>query len=210
MSAYEHNQEFVIDDPDELSQKQRVRELLDRRTDVLEARNRGKDEELLGAADYMVSLGHYQNHLESLIMDLWTKLTEREDGEEYLHDKHIATITVQPPDELIPGNNSDFAPGETAPDPKTVSIHGLKWFVNNEPAVSQTFTAQMWNPPRTVTKANTRPLPRSALDKATTLCFEFMNEADIDASVGGEDGDAGFTYEEMVNKEMLRNGDGDE
>jgi len=204
-----NNAEFVIDDPEELSQKQRIRELLDRRRDVLDARTRASDEEVLGSVGHVNALTHYQNHLESLIMDLWTKLIESDDGEQYLYERHVGSVTVPPPRELQPGQHDNFAPGETAPEPKTVDIHGLEWFINNDPVVSASFEARMWNPPGKVQRPNSTVIPRSLLDKATTLCFEFMNEAGVDASSGEEDNDAGFSYPDFVNDDMLKNGDGE-
>jgi len=209
MSAQEQR-EFQIDDPEELSQKTRIREILNRRTNVIDARDRAFDAMALGDASRQQAVGFYRSRIESLILDLWTKFEndDLDEGEKYLKSATIDTVTVPPPEPLQPGQRDNFAPGETAPDPKRVDIQGLEWFINNDPIVSATFTARMWNPPKQVTMSNSAVIPRSLLDKATTLCFEFMNEAGVDATSGEEDGDAGFSYPDFVDKDMLKNGDG--
>lgn len=184
MSQSNRHAEFVIDDPEELSQKTRVRELLERRKDVLEARNTSKDEELLGGVSHLDALGHYQTHLETLILDLWTKFYGTKEGKQYLKNEDIATVQVPPPSEVPTGD--DLAPGADAPEPKTVTITGLEWFVENEPVIRKSFTARAWNPPREQTFTNTVVLDRSVLDKAVAKCFEFMNEVGIDADFDDE------------------------
>lgn len=200
--ATEHR-EFAIDDPEELSQKTRIRNILERRKDVLEARNMSKDEELLGSATYQDALGHYQNHLETLIIDLWTKFKETDTGTEYLERKHIADVEVPPPPELLPDEESDYAAGADVPDTKEVSIHGLSWFVDSEPVVTAEFTTTTWNPPGERKETNGRLIPRHVIDKALTITLEFMNDAGVDADLGGEESDAGFSYPDFVDEEML-------
>jgi len=184
--------EFVIDDHEELSQKSRIRELLQRRKEVLDARNRSKDEELLGSVGHMNAIAHYQTHLETLILDLWTKFGHEPDddaetdgglskGQQYLKETHITTVTVPPPPEAPTGN--DLAPGAGAPEPKQEKIEGLQWFVKNDPVVTKSFTVRSFNPPGERTYTNSIPLPRSALDEAVALCFEFMNEMGVDADL---------------------------
>jgi len=198
--ARNQDAEFVIDDPEELSQKTRIRELLQRRKDVLDARSRSKDEELLGGVDHMDAIGHYQNHVETLILDLWTKFTSvktsddtktepetdggQSIGEYYLYAVPIETVQVPPPPEMPCG--TDLAPSADTPEAKPETIKGLKWFVENDPFVTKSFTVRSFNPPGERTFTNTVPIPRSVLDKAVANCFEFMDEVGIDADFDDE------------------------
>lgn len=184
--SQQQDAEFVIDDPEELSQKTRVRELLQRRKDVLDARNVSKDEQLMGEIGQMAALAHYQNHLETLILDLWTKFHDTENGQKYLHDVEITRIHVPPPADIPTGG--DLATGADTPEMKTETIRGLNWFVENEPVVTKSFQVQSWNPPGTQTYTNSVPLQRNHLDKALAKCLEFMNDVGIDADFD-EDGE---------------------
>lgn len=184
MSKRNEQAEFVIDDPEELSQKTRISELLQRRKEVLEARNASKDEELLGDVSHIDAISHYQTHIETLILDLWTKFYDTAEGEKYLDKIQIADVQVPPPREIPTGN--DLAPGASVPDPETVTIRGLRWFVENEPIVQASFSVRGWNPPTEQTYTNATVLDRSVLDRAVSRCFEFMNEVGIDADFDDE------------------------
>jgi len=179
--------DFEIDDPEELSQKKRVRDLLNRRNEVLDARNRAMDERLLGNAGHEQALGHYQSRIESLIIDLYTKFKHLDDedidGEKYYKNMHIDTITIPPPADLVPAKDADMAPGATRPDPKTVSIDGLEWFIENDPVVRANFEVQKVNPPGVFRDVNEVYLDFSTLDKALLVCMEFMDKLGIDAKL---------------------------
>lgn len=185
MSADDTPREFEIDDPEELSQKKRVRDILNRRNEVLEARNRALDEELLGQTSHEEALGHYQSRIQSLILDLYTKFKGLEDdaGEELLEREHIDTITVHPPAEIMPDTQQDMAAGVDPPEPKEVPIHGLEWFIENDPVVSAEFTVYSWNPPGEKTAIGQRMVPIKTLDKALLACMEFIDRVGIDANL---------------------------
>ncbi len=188
--SYEQPQEFEVDDPEDLSQKKRVRDLLNRRNDVIEARNMALDEQLLGEANQQQALAHYQSRIESLIIDLYTKFAGYNDedsdenlGEEYLQEVQIDTIEIPPPPEMQQKTQTDLAPGESLPESKTVEIRGLEWFIENEPVVTKHFTVKSWNPPQEMTVPNSRLIPFRTLDKALLKCTEFMDEIGIDAQL---------------------------
>jgi len=178
---------FEIDDPEELSQKKRVRDILNRRNEVIDARNRAMDERLLGEASHEESLAHYQSRIESLIIDLFTKFEAYEsdevDGDYYLYDTEIDTITINPPPEVMPSSTSDLASGAEPPEPKTVTIKGLNWFIENEPIVTESFSVQQWNPPQVHTASNRRLIPFKTLDKAFIKCIKFIGDIGIDAKI---------------------------
>lgn len=189
--------ERIIDDPESYSQQKRVRDLLDRRNDVLEARNRALDEETLGGATSEEALRHYQSRIESLVMDLYTKFggLAEESGTKYLEDEPIDTVIIPPPEELLPDVGGDMASGAEPPEPQTETIYGLEWFIDNEPIVAKEFSVYSWNPPGKQTAINQRHIPFRTLDKAFMSCMQFMDEMGIDADLSDGDGDAGFGVE---------------
>lgn len=189
-TAEDHRPEQVIDDPEEYSQKKRVRDLLERRNEVIEARNRAIDEQTLGSASEQVALRHYQSRIESLIIDLYTKFGGLEtdgdgdgDGTDYLTEEPIDTVTIYPPEEILPDTDDDMAPGVEPPGPKQETIYGLEWFIDNEPVVAAEFTTYSWNPPGERTAVGQRFVPTRTLDKALLACMEFMDSVGIDADL---------------------------
>jgi len=184
----ERTQEVQIDDPEELSQTKRIREILNRRQGVLEARDRAMDEMTLGDIGGQEALQHYQSRIESLVLDLYTKFkqldieseSEAENSEDYLFKKKIDTVVVDPPQSLIP-NERDIANGENIPEPKEETIEGLYWFIKNEPVIQKSFSVTSWNPPGVQTDTNARFVPKRTLDKALVHCMEFIDKAGIDA-----------------------------
>jgi len=191
--AADQPDEYRIDDPEELSQKKRINELLSRRQAVLDARDTAIDEAVLGQASEEQAIQHYQSRIESLILDLWTKFESKtiegseSKGREYLEEVLIDEVMVPPPAELLPDSQNDLAAGADPPEPKTVEIQGLEWFIENEPVVSETFTTYSWNPPGEQTAANTRTIPFKTLDKALVYCLKFMDETGIDADFEKEE-----------------------
>lgn len=198
MAAEEQEPAFEIDDPEELSQKTRIKELLSRRTSVIDARDQAFDAMTLGQATQEQARAFYQRRIESLIIDLWTQF-QNEDidaGTKYLFEETIDTVEVPPPAELQDAEN--MAPGESIPQPKKEPIRGLFWFVNNEPIVAAEFTAHTWDPPGQSTYIAERPVPARTLDKALMKCMEFIDETGIDINVRQDQGDHGFDYSDIL------------
>lgn len=191
-------QHTQIDDPDQLSQTQRITELLERRRSVIDARDEAFDAQLLGQAAEREALAYYRSRIESLILDLWTKFSAEEmDGEEYLDSEVIDEVEVPPPEEMRPGSG-DLGPGASAPEPKTRTIEGLKWFIENDGPIEVPFTARLSDPPGQQTAVQQVPIPRKTLDKALIKCIEFLDEAGIDADIVTDDGDAAFDYSDIL------------
>lgn len=177
-----------VEDPEDKSQIERIGNLLERRNEVLRARDRAKDEYQMGDASKIQAISHYQARLETLILDLWTKFNHDliEGGGEYLSDKHIATIEIPPPPEANM-DSEHVAPGAELPDAKTVDIEGLLWFKDNNPVIKRQFTVRTWNPPGQQTFPNQRVLGFDILDDAVAVCFEFMDEAGIDLDITAQE-----------------------
>lgn len=190
--------EFQVDDPDELSQRTRIKEVLKRRTDVINARDQAFDAMTLGQASEDQALNFYRRRIESLIIDLWTQFKNEdiEAGKKYLFQEKVDTVEVPPPKELQDAAN--MAPGVSVPDAKKKTIHGLYWFVNNGPVIREEFTAQTWDPPGQSTFISERAIPARTLDKALMKCMEFIDATGIDIDVRQDKGDHGFDYSDIL------------
>lgn len=189
--------EFNISDPEQLSQQKRIKELLNRRSGVIETRTAAKQAWASGELRKIDALRVYQTAIEGLILDLWTKFknTDVERGQELLYDEVIDTVQVGPPAELLPSDKNDLADGQDYPDAKPVPIKGLDWFINNDPVVEETFTAYTWNPPGEQTMVGQRVLDFDTLDKPVQRCIEFLDETGIDADMEQEEQQTKITRE---------------
>lgn len=185
MAAEPQEPDFQIDDPEELSQKKRINELLTRRKTVIDARDEAFDAQLMGQANREEALAFYRSRIESLIIDLWTKFRNEdlESGTKFLEEKEIDTVEVPPPAELLPGEGGDLGPGEKPPRPKYITINGLKWFLEQDGQIRVPFTARLHDPPGKHTVHQEMNIPISTLDKALLTCIEFLDEAGIDADL---------------------------
>lgn len=187
-----------INDPEELSQRKRINQILGRREDVINARNEAVEAYLAGDLSKQQALMVYQARIESLIADLWTKMQDSETGQEILYESEIAVVTVHPPADVLPDDDHDFAAGADMPEPKTVSIYGLKWFIENQPIVAAPFTVSTWNPPREQTVTGQEVLDFGVLDEALLKLMEFIDESGIDADFEDDTEDAGFDYSDLL------------
>lgn len=187
MAVDGNQQEFAIDDPEDLSQRKRVKELLDRRQDVINARDAAFEAMLFGELPRDAAAQYYRSRIESLILDLWTKFNhaEVEAGNEYLNEKVIDTLTIVPPPEL-PTDRADerLAPGAEPASAETVTIRGLKWFLEHDEAIEVTFqTRTMIGGPGVDRQTKQVTVPMRTLDQALINCVEFIDKAGIDADI---------------------------
>ncbi len=185
MASQPQRTDAQIDDPEELSQKKRISELLARRKTVIDARDEAFDAQLMGQANEQEALSFYRSRIESLIIDLWTKFKSEdlETGQEYLEEKIIDTVEVPPPAEMMPDDGDNLGPGEKPPETKRIHIRGLRWFLEQDGAIQVPFTARMTDPPGKRTVNQEMQIPLSTLDKALLTCIEFLDEAGIDADL---------------------------
>jgi len=178
-----------ISDPEELSQNKRIKEILNRRTGVIDKRVAAKDAWAEGEINHSQALKIYQNAIEGLIMDLWTKFinADEADGEHLLREKKITEIDVHPPASVLPDSENGFAAGEDYPEPKTADIHGLEWFIDNDPVVTKSFTTHTWDPPGKQSDVGRALVGFDKLDKAVQECVEFIDQTGIDADMETEE-----------------------
>lgn len=182
--------DFEVKDGNELSNKSRIRDLLQRRKEVLDARNDARAEMQVNGGNPVSALEIYYTYLTGFIMDLWTKLVETEAGVKLLKTQPIHQFTIHPPQEKV--EKIQAANGVEPPEPKIVTIKGLNWLLQrNSVIVTADFEVQLWNPPGTKTIHARQPIPWTALDRAFIGCQEYMNEIGVDADLHLENYDGG-------------------
>lgn len=205
-----------IDDPDDISQSRRVSEILERRKRAIDAREEAVDM-MLTDLEYgqWAGLRYYHSRIVSLILDVWSifrrmqrnaeeandtnEQQELDDiGTEFLNDVEIAEITIPPPEETQAASR---VPGSSAPEPKTVTICGLGWFLENDAVVSETFRVRTMNPPRDELVVEERPLDIRTLDRALMVCEEFLDEVGIEAQVAQVETEAVGRYADILDSD---------
>jgi hypothetical protein len=194
--AVDNSNTGQIDDPQDTAQNERIKAILRRREEVLEARDRAKDQFYLGDIPRERAVMHYQSRLQTLLVDLRNKFSHEllKADKDYWESAEIATVEVPPPPALTDDDN--LAPGEEPPAAKQVPIHGLSWFINHQPVIRREFTVSGWNPPRELSEPSEVVLGFEVIDEAVMTCFDFMNTLGIDADVTADtytaDGDPGI------------------
>jgi hypothetical protein len=173
-----------VDDPEDLSQSTRIQEILDRRYETLQARDRLREMVDMKKIPEERALQSYRSRLESLILELWNLFEnlESDEGKEYLASKPIASVEIPPPESLLE-QAEDLPPGVSVPDTKSHTVTGLAWFLNNPPRISETFTLKSFSPPQTFTETNDYLLQWGELDNALQAALEFIDVAGVDADV---------------------------
>lgn len=175
--------DIEVEDGNELSNKSRIRDLLNRRKEVLNARNQARAEMQLTNGNSVEALEVYHTYLTGLILDLWTKLVETPAGMELLQRKPIYSFEVHPPKEEL--DRLRRATGVKPPKPHKVTIKGLNWFVQQDSVIiTETFWVKTWHPPGEKKLQTQQPIPWAALDRAFIGCQEYMNEIGVDADLG--------------------------
>jgi len=201
--------EMRIDDPEQLSQKKRINQILSRREAVIDARNEAVEAYLAGELTEVQALKLYQSRVEGLIVDIWTKFKNADGdmegrGYDLLYNDSIAEVTIHPPAELLPNDKGDLAAAAEMPEPKTKTIYGLKWFIENDPIVTAQFSVSSWNPPGTRTGTGQALLDFGIIDEALLKIMEFIDEAGIDADMEEEENQTKITRELMEEFEEWR------
>jgi len=201
----EARQHQRIDDPEDLSQNTRIQEILSRRHETLEARDRLKELVDLGEVSNEQALLNYRSRLESLVLELWNVFTslESDDGEEYLKKREIATFKVPPPESLIE-KVKELPPGASYPDTKTYKIKGLRWFLDQPSYITAEFELKSMSPPKTLRDTNEYILQWEELDSGLEAALEFIDVAGIDADVTEEEQQTKITRELLEEVEEWR------
>lgn len=194
-----------IDDPEDLSQNTRIREILDRRYQTLEARDRLREMADMGELSEERVLKHYRSRLESLILELWNVFEnlESDEGREFLESKPIAVVHIPPPQSLLE-TAEELPPGVSQPTAVRKRIDGLKWFLDNPTTLTEKFQVQSLTPPKTITETNEYLLQWHELDAALEATLEFIDTAGIDADVTEEEQQVKITRELLEEVEEWR------
>lgn len=198
-----NGRQFRVDDPEQLTQAQRIRSLLDRRKrviDSLEATTVAHAEGAKAESDSRLVL---VANLRSLIMDLHPVLLSSESGSDWIDDCEIGSFAVEPPGDA-PTDPTDptLAPGYEPARPKRFEVNGLDWFLNQDFPIGVEWTVVRASDtkPRTISKEVLPPLGICVTAcKETISC---MNELGIDADVHEDSGTFGFNYDEISDGEL--------
>lgn len=189
----------TIEDPNESAQDTRIRQLIQRRRDVIDAKVTATQLQVTGGAGVDQANQLFLNELQALIIDLWPLLRSEfrgaylgsryVDNSEDVELKHVGTFAVDPPDSLPTDRNDDrLAPGASPAAPKRIDVDGLAWFVEVDVPIPL-----QWDV-RTMTRSNDATPgivevapPTWVLIRGLNLCSEFMAEIGIDLDVMAEE-----------------------
>jgi len=182
-----------IDDPESISQNQRIQEILDRRADVLQTRDEAKQRALFGDVGERNALLFYRSELESLIHELWNVFRnldveemDEQTGKAYLQTREIATFRIEPPPELEE-TVEQLSASASWPEAKEYTIKGLEWIIEAPETLTATFSVESLSPPKTVTDTREYVLQWAELDAVLRTTLEFIDVAGIDADLAEQE-----------------------
>lgn len=193
----------AVDDPDKISQTTRIRELLERRRNAIDAAEEAGIAAVSGELSPEQARMFYLQRLRSLIIDLWTKFGDGQQADEgnkegdddkstaknYLDDYKIGEMQVPVP-ESLPTSVRDrrLAPGASPPEPKVVEVNGLGWFVRNDFPLEVGWQVRAMTGGGHSVQSETVAVvpPMSLLNDALIACTEFMDEMGIDVEIADQ------------------------
>lgn len=185
--------EPTLRDPEEYSQTKRIQEILNRRRETLDIRNQARREWAFGEINEAAALDVYRHEVETLVIDLWSKLRVDEDSDmaetaqHYLHEVEIGTLRIDPPESMPTTERDDrLAPGAEPVSPRAVRMQGLNFLFDYPDGVQVQFQARVRTPkPQTVTEVVDRQLRWQEIDAFLLATVEFIDKIGVDADFGG-------------------------
>lgn len=171
-----------VQDTEEISQRRRLKELLTRRREVLDTRDRVMEALEYRKIGYERAVRMYAEKLTTMIIDIypmfqWATDSEGEAvGRRYLYDIELDRVTIHPPEELRASVAVDADPVE----PKTVVIEGLDWFSANGIHVAATFDGFRGDSAEKRRVTTERVIPFRAVDQGVRAVEVFLHEVDVD------------------------------
>jgi len=125
-----------VRDVEQISERHRLKELLNRRREVLDTRDRVVEALEYGQIGYQRAVSIYAEKLTGMVLDMYPMFHWAERGDFFFQDVVLDTVTVPPPSDI----RTSVAETAGRPEPKTVEIRGLSWFLDNDVVVSRSFT----------------------------------------------------------------------
>ena len=182
----------TLRDPEEYSQTKRIQEILNRRRETLDIRNQARREWAFGEINEAAALDVYRHEVETLIIDLWSKLRVDADSEiaetatEYLHEVDVGTLRIDPPESMPTAPNDErLAPGADPVSPRAVTMQGLNFLFDYPDGVQVQFQARVRTPrPQTITEVVDRQLRWQEIDAFLLRAVEFIDKIGVDADFG--------------------------
>ena len=169
-------------DTEEIAQRTRLTEILERRTEVLDARDAAREGLEYGEFGYESAIALYSGKLSGLILDIWPMFANATDdqgndiGREYRERKEIDRVSVEPPEQL----RQSLSPAADRVQPQQVLIEGLEWFVANGIAVSARFEGYRAGSVQPTTETASQIVPWTTVDRGMMVCEEFLAQVDVD------------------------------
>lgn len=199
-----------VEDPEQYSRKQRIKQIHEARERVPQTRGRAtrlnlehqiRDEDVLTAI---------RRAVEDYIMEVRPLLSEHENGSYYWEDCELGTIQLaplaSPPADAVPVRELDGTRLEMAQDalarrpPNAVPVTGLS-SITNLPNPIRRYTAAKVDPrqgaPYTVYREQRARVPEHVLMEAYAAVNDFIRDADLDLQFKQSD-DAEYDYSDLL------------
>lgn len=180
-----------VRDLEQISERHRLKELLNRRRELLDTRDRVVEALEYGQIGYQRAVSVYAEKLTGLVLDVYPMFSWAERGEWYFLEVEIDQIPVAPPR----GLRKSVAETAGRPEGKTVPVRGLSWFIDNGVTVSREFTGYAAGGVQQTTTVQQEILPMQTVDSGVQTITQFLHEVDVDVQFDDSSDEAAAGYE---------------
>lgn len=186
-----------IDDPDNFSSRQRLKQIYQARRDLREMRTEAAAHRRTNA---LRALSFYRTGVEGYLMELDTLMRQHEPGPELLYGTDFGTVRIQVPGSweqrhgyyVNPdlGEKNKTLKVQSLPEPKTVPLKGLSTLIELPSPIKQTFEIRRMNElagGSVVELTGTGRIEWETLNRMVTAMNEFVSELGLGLDVDKED-----------------------
>lgn len=200
--------EGKVIDPNEITQARRIRALLERREQVINALEETSPANIGEEKDISDSRLMLASKLRSLILDLYPLLlaeeyidpvdADREDTDETL----LGSFVVEPPEE-IDNIENQVSPGSDRPTERLVEVPSIEWFIRRDFPITIEWEVE-YNDTSKGTKEHTKEVlpPLKVCIAGTKKTMEYMNKMNIEVEISSDPGRFGYDYDELESEEQ--------
>jgi len=203
--AFEFEDEFrqTVDDPDNLTQRERLRELFESRRDVQQYRRELSEARAIGSQPEHVLRTAYRSLLEVYLRELEPLMVEKypQQGLKEWYDADLGTATFQarqnPIRQELPSHHA-YADTVQQPEPVTRQFVGLEAIVGGPEYVSIEFTTR-YGPTGDESHAHVEQhqLPFHILDTAYRHSNKFLSDIGLEATEANQNDEMRLKYVEL-------------
>lgn len=189
-----------VRDLEQISERHRLTELLDRRRELLDTRDRVSEALEYGQIDYQRAVSIYAEKLVGLVLDVYPMFSWAERGEWYFKAVEIDTIPITAPQ----GLRESVAQSAGRPEPKAVTVRGLRWFIDNGVVVGRQFQGYPAGQVQQTVATQQEVLPMTTIDRGVQTIVQFLHEVDVDVQFDDstDEAKAGYEVIEQYHEEM--------